>query len=357
MMSGVSSPTSRRTAPRRLGRVLTTLVAAVTVFTFTAAPTTVRPARALGAPHVVVDTDSSRILGTNWQSNSQVVITIDVPSMSGTVNVTSLASTDGIGSFNANIGNQYHPRADDVVTVTDGVHTKTHRVMPLWAADSDETADTVTGLASPSVPISSWVFAVPNKDAYATADATGRWTVDYSGVWNLMAGTTVGFRAYDDDGDATQIRVTLPVDPDVDQDGVPNMTDNCPETANATQYDGDGDGVGTLCDDLDRVWGPDRYGTAAAIAEMAFDAADTVFLALGTNFPDALVAAAAGGYRDAPVLLINRGTLPPATIAELQRLTPTTAYIVGGTAVIDPVVDQLVGSIVPNVIRLAGPNR
>jgi putative cell wall-binding protein len=108
---------------------------------------------------------------------------------------------------------------------------------------------------------------------------------------------------------------------------------------------------------VDRIWGPDRYWTAAAVAEMAFDTADTVFLALGTNFPDALVAAAAGGYLDGPVLLTGKDTLPPATIAELQRLTPNTAYIVGGTAVIDPVVEQLVGSLVPNVIRLAGPDR
>jgi len=356
-------PTARRstmpTMTHRWRRRLTSMFLAVFLATaFLAAVPAPPRAFAGGGPRIIVDIDNSRIDGSGWTPNSMVTITMDIWWMTGTVDLTRAnVPVAANGTFGEYIGNQYHPQAGDVVTVTDGVHTKTHIVTGIWVAASDEAADTVSGFSAPNAAIDSWVFAVPNKSAYTTADATGRWTIDYGGIWNLMAGTTVGFREYDIDADATQIHLTLPVDPDFDADGIPNPLDNCPWRANATQYDGDADGTGARCDHVDRVWGPDRYWTAAAVSEMAFDTATTVFIALGTNFPDALVAAAAGGYVDAPVLLTGKDSLPPATIAELQRLTPTTAYIVGGTAVIDPVVEQLVGSLVPNVTRLAGPDR
>jgi len=93
------------------------------------------------------------------------------------------------------------------------------------------------------------------------------------------------------------------------------------------------------------------------VSQVAFEEADTVFIALGTNFPDALVAAAAGGYEDAPVLLTRSDSLPAETISELVRLKPSKAYIVGGTAVISPVVEQQVGLYAQSVERLAGANR
>ncbi len=81
-----------------------------------------------------------------------------------------------------------------------------------------------------------------------------------------------------------------------------------------------------------------------------------MFLALGTNFPDALVAAAAGGYLTAPVLLTTRDHVPQATIDEVKRLDPDQIYIVGGTAAISNTVAE---ELAPygTVKRLAGANR
>ena len=50
---------------------------------------------------------------------------------------------------------------------------------------------------------------------------------------------------------------SAPVDPgpppDRDSDGKPDSTDNCPNVSNAGQEDGDGDGLGTVCDPVEPV--------------------------------------------------------------------------------------------------------
>ena len=45
---------------------------------------------------------------------------------------------------------------------------------------------------------------------------------------------------------------------DTDLDGVPDATDNCPNTANANQTDTDGDGIGDACDNCPLVKNPDQ---------------------------------------------------------------------------------------------------
>jgi putative cell wall-binding protein len=115
------------------------------------------------------------------------------------------------------------------------------------------------------------------------------------------------------------------------------------------EYDSDEDGIldavatemekyGTVA----RYAGPDRYATAAAVAAKFFPAAKQAFLASGRNFPDALVAAAAGGFLDAPVLLVTHDAIPQATRDRLDTTAPDHLWLTGGTAVI--------GDDVPNAL-------
>ena len=306
----------------------------------------------------VVRVDEDVIHGNGWTIGSTLHITIvkhgSVPSSPYERSVPMGVAP----SFEVDVGSQFDIQPGDRVTVTDGVHTKQHTVTHLSMTGSDEVADTISGIATPGATVATWSYSLP-KLTFASADPAGHWTAEYAGVHDLIPGLTMGVRESDDDGDGTQIKVTLPVaaGSDVDGDGVPDAVDDCPWSVNPTQYDGDGDGTGAVCDDVDRLWGADRYGTASAVAQTAFQTADVVLIALGTNFPDALVAAAAGGSIGGPVLLTGATALPADTVAELKRLTPSTAYIVGGTAVIGPAVEQQVRTLVPTVKRLAGPDR
>lgn len=82
-----------------------------------------------------------------------------------------------------------------------------------------------------------------------------------------------------------------------------------------------------------RIEGIDRYDAARKLARFAFGGYDngTAYVAVGSNYPDALAAAAAAGLEHAPLVLDNgSGTLDPATTSLLQDLGIDRVVIVGG---------------------------
>ena len=89
-----------------------------------------------------------------------------------------------------------------------------------------------------------------------------------------------------------------------------------------------------------RLGGTNRYATAAAISRQGWQTAENVILASGEDFPDALVAAALAGLKDAPVLLTAKDSLSPETLLEIQRLQAKTIYILGGPGVIAQAVED-----------------
>jgi len=311
-------------------------------------------AEAASSPWIMVHVASDVVGGGDWSFTApDVTITIDDPS---TPQNPDYSETENLvnQSFSRNVGAGIDVKPGHVVTVGDGTNTKVHVVAGVAISSIDQVADTVVGTATPGASVGVWI---PWHTAESTtvADGSGHWVIDFTGVWDIVGGNWVGAREYDSDGDSTVVRKLVLADSD--GDGVVNVLDNCPADPNTTQYDGDDDDVGAVCDDVDRIWGADRYETSAAVSRMAFESANTVFLASGAKFPDALVAAAAGGNLDAPVLLTGKDALPPATVAELTRLSPSTVYIAGGTAVVSAAVEQQVAALGLSVKRLAGANR
>jgi hypothetical protein len=97
-----------------------------------------------------------------------------------------------------------------------------------------------------------------------------------------------------------------------------------------------------------RVFGADRYATAANVALATFPVGGTkhVILASGEDYADGLVSAGlssaaknlTGGGNGAPVLLTRKDSLPQVTLNAIATLTggtgSGTVHIVGGTAAV-----------------------
>jgi putative cell wall-binding protein len=108
---------------------------------------------------------------------------------------------------------------------------------------------------------------------------------------------------------------------------------------------------------VERAAGRDRYATAADISSTMFPNADTVYIATGENYPDALAAGPAAGHANAPVLYVKKNSIPRATINELNRLDPETIIVTGGTAVISDSVYNQLASYTESIARHSGSNR
>jgi glucose/arabinose dehydrogenase/putative cell wall-binding protein len=110
---------------------------------------------------------------------------------------------------------------------------------------------------------------------------------------------------------------------------------------------------------VERLAGPDRYATAAAVSHERFpDGAGTVFVATGADFPDALAGGPAAGVAEAPILLVERDRVPAPTRTEIGRLDPDEVVILGGEGAISRAVEgelALLTASVPQ--RIAGADR
>lgn len=68
---------------------------------------------------------------------------------------------------------------------------------------------------------------------------------------------------------------------------------------------------------IERIWGPDRYGTASQVSATWEPHVPVAYIATGVNYPDALPASALAGATDSPVLLTKTNALPADTVDEL----------------------------------------
>lgn len=102
---------------------------------------------------------------------------------------------------------------------------------------------------------------------------------------------------------------------------------------------------------VERVSGADRYGTAAAVAELVGGAKAVVSSGESAHLVDALAVSGPAARLGTPILLVSDEGVPAATNRALDRVTST--VVVGGDSSIpDDVVAEL-----PDATRVAGTDR
>ena len=110
-----------------------------------------------------------------------------------------------------------------------------------------------------------------------------------------------------------------------------------------------------------RIAGVTRYSTATAASRSAFRdpaAVDTIVLATGEKWPDALSGSSLAGAVGGPILLTKHSELPSSTTMEISRLAPARVLVLGGAlAVDDAVLEQIRALGVPEVERIWGADR
>ena len=110
---------------------------------------------------------------------------------------------------------------------------------------------------------------------------------------------------------------------------------------------------------VERHAGEDRYATAALVSQRTFaPGVPVVYVATGANYPDALTGGAAAALDGGPILLVRPTTVPPATMAEIQRLQPQRIVVLGGTGAVSAAVQDQLTTLAPGgASRLWGADR
>lgn len=105
-----------------------------------------------------------------------------------------------------------------------------------------------------------------------------------------------------------------------------------------------------------RLAGENRMDTAVEISKKYWTSAETVYVANGLRYADALTAGPAATKDGGPLLLAMQNSVPDNVLDEIQRLKPARIHVVGGTSVVSAGVESTLNAIAP-VTRLAGESR
>lgn len=222
-----------------------------------------------------------------------------------------------------------------------------------------------------------------------TPTSTGFFNQVFGAAWQFQQYGTDGYFDWFPVGQVTGVRYNLDASCGSKQVAIQNKataalyyyTPYTPNAASLASYPGEGDACSAYgirnfwmlfnawygsstagsVPSTARVAGGDRFETAAAISRAAYPnpgtGLQTVYVANGLNFPDALAAAPAAVEEGGPLLLAQTTAVPAPIMTELKRLKPQRIVVVGGPNVITANVVAQLKTVQQNVDRIAGSDR
>lgn len=91
-----------------------------------------------------------------------------------------------------------------------------------------------------------------------------------------------------------------------------------------------------------RLAGATRFETNLAVAKAFYPTrADTLYVATGADFPDALVGGVLAAQNQGPLVLVTKNAWPKGTLPYVKSLGFTTGYLLGGTNVLGETLKKL----------------
>lgn len=136
----------------------------------------------------------------------------------------------------------------------------------------------------------------------------------------------------------------------------------CPKNSKFEKYAKE-NGISVVNAGFARIAGANRFETACQIAKEGFyyksfyHTVDTVILANGMSYADALAGVPLGYRLDAPILLTNTDSLPDTTLNQIKGLSAKKVIILGGTGAVSSSVEEKLKKEKLTVERIAGKNR
>ncbi|MGD1993858.1 MAG: peptide ABC transporter substrate-binding protein, partial [Anaerolineae bacterium] len=166
-------------------------------------------------PYLEAWAENDRIEGADWPDGTAVTLSIDDPNNGAGVDFTDTQTAyvppwdPSRTRVDFDLWDRFDLEPGHIVTVSDGATTKTHVVTPLTIGGADPDTDVVWGTATPEGEVRIWIHNT-GSDFTATADGSGNWSIDLSGLFDLAPGTEMGVQESDDDGDATRDDLRIP---------------------------------------------------------------------------------------------------------------------------------------------------